>query len=58
MLTILDSLLIGDVERKTRIEGGKNRPAIPAPKSALWSHPCVAVPSAQVFLVYREVAGT
>ena len=28
--------------------GGLRRPAIPAPGSALWSHPCVAVSSAQV----------
>jgi hypothetical protein len=28
--------------------GGLRRPAIPAPRSALQAHPCVAVPSARV----------
>ena len=28
--------------------GGPSRPAIPAPRSALRSHPCVAVPAARV----------
>ena len=32
--------------------GGRRRPAIPAAGSALRSHPCVAVPSAQVRSVY------
>jgi hypothetical protein len=32
-------------------KGGLRRPAIPAPESALWSHPCGAVSSAQVRLV-------
>jgi len=32
-----------------RIRGDCAAPAIPAPKSTLWSHPCVAVPFARVF---------
>ena len=32
------------------------RPAIPAPESALRSHPCVAVPSAQVRSGYTRLA--
>lgn len=37
--------------------GGQGRPAIPAPGSALRSHPCGAVPSAQVRSVETELSG-
>ena len=34
--------------------GGLRRPAIPAPGSALRSHPCVALSHAQVLTVYAN----
>jgi hypothetical protein len=37
------------------MKGGSRRPAIPAAESALCSHPCVAVSSAQVFTVVVQL---
>ncbi len=34
------------------VRGGWRRPAIPAPGSALGSHPCVALSHAQVLTIY------
>jgi hypothetical protein len=34
--------------RQASCQGGAAAPHVPAPRSALWSHPCVAIPSAEV----------